>query len=67
MHSRREHLPNFIAGCRPPLVRTALSKVKRLRGPLRPLKLIHYPNVSRVDSECFRELTDGARFDMLAR
>jgi hypothetical protein len=26
--SRREHSPNFIAGCRAALVRTALSKVK---------------------------------------
>jgi len=56
IRSRREHLPDFIAGYRAPLVRTALSKVKCGFGR----------SFVPVDSETFRELTDGARFDMLA-
>jgi hypothetical protein len=48
--------PNFIAGCRAPVVRTALSKVKRGFGR----------SFVPDDSESFRELTPGARFDMLA-
>jgi hypothetical protein len=57
MDSRREHLPPTSSRVAGPVLRTALSKVKRGFGR----------SFVPDDSESFRELTDGARFDMLAR
>jgi hypothetical protein len=43
-------LPNFIAGCRAPLVRTALSKVKRLRGRFAAARQQTQTVITRVQS-----------------
>jgi hypothetical protein len=51
----------FIASGRAAVVGTALTKVKRA------LVADFAARFVPVDSESFRELTDGARFDMLAR